>query len=37
LLASTQLIASRGPGRLATGFPPSVLRTDQEGTIALPM
>ena len=35
--ASTQLIASRGAGRLAAGFPPSVLRTDQEGTITLPL
>jgi competence protein ComEC len=34
---ATQLIASRGTGRLATGFPPNVLRTDQEGTINLPM
>lgn len=34
---TTQLIASRSSGRLATGFPPSVLRTDQEGTITLPM
>jgi len=34
---TTQLIASRGPGRLATGFPPDVLRTDEEGTITLPM
>ncbi len=34
---STQLIASRAPGRLAYGFPPNVLRTDQEGTITLPM
>jgi competence protein ComEC len=34
---ATQLIASRGPGRLAAGFPPSVLRTDQEGTITLPL
>jgi hypothetical protein len=34
---TTQLIASRGPGRLATGFPPTVLRTDQEGTITLPL
>ncbi len=33
----TQLIASRGPGRLAAGFPPNVLRTDQEGTITLPL
>ncbi len=35
--ATTQLIASRGAGRLATGFPPNVLRTDQEGTITLPL
>ena len=35
--ASTQLIASRGSGRLANGFPPNVLRTDQEGTIILPL
>jgi competence protein ComEC len=34
---TTQLIASRGSGRLATGFPPNVLRTDQEGTITLPL
>ena len=34
---STQLIASRSAGRLATGFPPGVLRTDQEGTITLPL
>jgi hypothetical protein len=34
---STQLIASRASGRLATGFPPTVLRTDQEGTITLPL
>jgi competence protein ComEC len=34
---ATQLIASRTAGRLATGFPPNVLRTDQEGTITLPM
>jgi hypothetical protein len=34
---TTQLIASRGAGRLATGFPPNVLRTDQEGTITVPM
>jgi competence protein ComEC len=32
-----QLIASRPAGRLALGFPPTVLRTDQEGTITLPM
>lgn len=35
--ATTQLIASRGSGRLAKGFPPTVLRTDQEGTITLPL
>lgn len=35
--AATQLIASRGSGRLANGFPPTVLRTDQEGTITLPL
>jgi competence protein ComEC len=34
---STHLVASRAAGRLATGFPPSVLRTDQEGTIAMPL
>jgi competence protein ComEC len=34
---ATQLIASRTAGRLANGFPPNVLRTDQEGTIVLPM
>ena len=35
--STTQLIASRAAGRLAIGFPPNVLRTDQEGTITLPM
>jgi competence protein ComEC len=35
--SSTQLIVSRASGRLATGYPPSVLRTDQEGTIAMPL
>jgi len=34
---TTQLIASRSAGRLANGFPPNVLRTDQEGTFTLPM
>jgi hypothetical protein len=34
---TTQLIVSRAAGRLASGFPPTVLRTDQEGTITLPM
>ena len=32
---TTQLIASRSTGRLAAGYPPSVLRTDQEGAIAV--
>jgi len=35
--STTQLIASRAAGRLANGFPPNVLRTDQEGTITLSM
>jgi competence protein ComEC len=34
---AVQLIASRSAGRLAQGFSPTVLRTDQEGTITLPM
>jgi hypothetical protein len=34
---SVQLIASRAAGRLARGFSPTLLRTDQEGTITLPM
>ena len=34
---AAQLIASRSAGRLAQGFSPLVLRTDQEGTITLPM
>ena len=37
ITTSTQLLASRSSGRLAAGFPPSVLRTDQEGTITLPL
>jgi competence protein ComEC len=38
LTATSQLIASRATaGRLANGFPPNVLRTDQEGTVTLPM
>jgi competence protein ComEC len=32
-----QLIASLASGRLARGFPSTTLRTDQEGTITLPM
>jgi competence protein ComEC len=32
-----QLIATRAAGRLARGFAPTLLRTDQEGTITLPM
>ena len=35
--AATQLIASRSSGRLATGYPPNVRRTDQEGTITMPL
>ena len=35
--ASVQLIASRSGGRLALGFPATVLRTDQEGTITVGM
>ena len=35
--AASQLVASRGPGRLAAGFPPNVLRTDEEGAITLPL
>jgi competence protein ComEC len=34
---TTRLIASRGAGRLAQGFGPAVLRTDEEGTIAVPL
>ena len=34
---TAELIASRSAGRLARGFPLTVLRTDQEGTITLPM
>jgi competence protein ComEC len=34
---AAQLIASRAAGRLAQGFSATVLRTDQEGTITLPM
>lgn len=34
---ATELVASRGAGRLATGYPTTVLRTDQEGTLTLPM
>ncbi|HXI95735.1 MAG TPA: ComEC/Rec2 family competence protein, partial [Candidatus Acidoferrum sp.] len=37
IATTTQLIASRAAGRLANGFPPNVQRTDQEGTITLPM
>jgi competence protein ComEC len=37
MTSTAQLIASRTAGRLAAGFPPTVLRTDQEGTITLPM
>jgi len=34
---ATQLVASRGPGRLAATFDATVLRTDEEGTITLPL
>jgi hypothetical protein len=34
---TTQLIASRSTGRLAAGFPATVLRTDQEGSITVPL
>lgn len=37
MTTTTQLIASRTAGRLANGLPPNVLRTDQVGTITLPM
>jgi competence protein ComEC len=37
IIPTTRLIASRAAGRLASGFPPHVLRTDQEGTITVPM
>lgn len=35
--AAAQMIASRSSGRLAQGFPLTVLRTDQEGTITVQM
>jgi competence protein ComEC len=35
--SDSQLIASLASGRLARGFPQAVLRTDQEGTITLPI
>ena len=34
---SPQMIASLGSGRLARGFPPTVLRTDQEGSVTVQM
>jgi competence protein ComEC len=37
LMGQPELIASVASGRLATGFPPTVLRTDQEGAITVPM
>jgi competence protein ComEC len=36
-VSGAQLVASLASGRLARGLPPTVLRTDQEGTITLPM
>jgi len=35
--ARAQLVASLASGRIARGLPKTVLRTDQEGTITLPM
>jgi len=35
--AAAQMIVSRAAGRLARGFPPTVRRTDQEGTITVQM
>ena len=35
--AQAQMIASRTSGRLARGLPPTVLRTDQQGTITVQM
>jgi hypothetical protein len=35
--AAVQMIVSRSAGRLARGFPPTVIRTDQEGTITVSM
>jgi competence protein ComEC len=37
VMGRPELIASVASGRLAIGFPPTVLRTDQEGTITVPM
>jgi beta-lactamase superfamily II metal-dependent hydrolase len=37
VVGPAQLIASLASGRLARGLPKTVLRTDQEGTITLPM
>jgi hypothetical protein len=37
VMGQPEMIASLASGRLATGFPPTVLRTDQEGTITVPM
>ena len=36
-MGQPQLIASLASGRLAAGYPPTVLRTDQEGTVTVPM
>jgi hypothetical protein len=35
--SGSQMIASRSAGRLARGFPATVQRTDQEGTITVAM
>jgi competence protein ComEC len=36
-IGQPELLASLASGRLAAGLPPTVLRTDQEGTITVPM
>jgi hypothetical protein len=37
VMVGAQLVASLASGRLARTLPPTVLRTDQEGTITMPM
>jgi len=36
-ISNAQFVASLASGRLARGVPQTVLRTDQQGTISLPM
>ena len=36
-VGAPEMFASLASGRLASGMPPTVLRTDQEGTISVPM